>query len=66
MSSDYLELRKAASRTTPFARKQARGQASAVADVFFNSPLDNPFGSLPMTLMRVQKVFQCLLLVRRK
>lgn len=28
MSNDYLELRKAASRTTPFARKQARGQAS--------------------------------------
>lgn len=49
MSNDYLELRKAASRTTPFARKQARGQASAVADVVFDSPLDNPFGSLPMT-----------------
>lgn len=31
MSNDYLELRKAASRTTPFARKQARGQAAAVA-----------------------------------
>ena len=49
MSNDYLELRKAASRTTPFAREQARGQASAVADVVFDSPLDNPFGSLPMT-----------------
>lgn len=49
MSNDYLELRKAASRTTPFARKQARGQASAVADVVFDSPLDNPFGSLPVT-----------------
>lgn len=49
MSNDYLELRKAASRTTPFARKQARGQAAAVADVVFDSPLDNPFGSLPVT-----------------
>ena len=49
MSNDYLELRKAASRTTPFAREQARGQASAVTDVLFSPVVEKPFGSLPMT-----------------
>ena len=49
MSNDYLELRKAASRTTPFARKQARGQASAVTDVLFSPVVEKPFGSLPLT-----------------
>ena len=50
MSNDYLELRKAASRTTPFAREQARGQASAAMDLVFDSPLENPFGSMPQTV----------------
>jgi len=50
MSNDYLELRKAASRTTPFARKQARGQASAVTDALF-SPVGGAdlLGPLPVT-----------------
>lgn len=50
MSNDYLELRKAASRTTKFAREQARGQASAVTDALF-SPVGGAdlLGSLPVT-----------------
>jgi len=50
MSNDYLELRKAASRTTKFAREQARGQASAVTDALF-SPVGGSdlLGSLPVT-----------------
>ena len=47
---EYLALRKGASRTTPFARRAAREQTSAVAGFIFDSPLDNPFGSMPQTV----------------
>ncbi len=47
---EYLALRKGASRTTPLARRAAKEQTSAVAGFIFDSPLDNPFGSMPQTV----------------
>lgn len=47
---EYLAIRKGASRTTPLARRAAREQASAAAGFIFDSPLNNPFGSMPQTV----------------
>jgi hypothetical protein len=47
---EYLAIRKGASRTTPLARRAAKEQTSAVAGFIFDSPLDNPFGSMPQTV----------------
>lgn len=50
MSNDYLELRKAASRTTKFAREQARGQAAVVTTPL----LEKPFGTAPVRVERMR------------
>ena len=50
MSNDYLELRKAASRTTKFAREQARGQAAVVTTPL----LEKPFGTAPVRVERMK------------
>jgi len=50
MSNDYLELRKAASRTTKFAREQAMGQAAVVTTPL----LEKPFGTAPVRVERMR------------
>lgn len=56
MSKDLFEMRKAlASRTSPFAREQARGQASAVADFVFEPKSGkDPLGNIPVTVPRMR------------
>lgn len=56
MSKDLFEMRKTlASRTSPFAREQARGQASAVADFVFEPKSGkDPLGNIPVTVPRMR------------